>query len=798
MSGSDVRRSVVAGLATMLGACALTPVFSSAAWLLPVAGVVLTVLAGGLLLRAGGGALWPAIRGGRHATGRTAVAGAALVPIGQLFLVLCLLTVLFAPAKSFAGVLPTRSSVAQLGTVLAEGSAEMREQATPALPLTGLLALTVVLVSLVAVTVDLVAVAGRQPAVAGLGLLVLFCVPVSTIVGSIGLTALAAPAVGMALLLWADQHERLDLGDHVGRRILGAGGAAALRIGAAALVGGLVLGSVVPTLAEGSLTTGLGGGSGSSTGTALEPTAALRGELTRERPEDLLQVDTPSSEPGYLRSVVLDQYDNKGGWSLSNLDGEVSVADTDALAPLAPDQARRPVTGTITVLGHDDRFLPVFTSPLAVRILDGSSDDWRFDRATGTVFGRRVTTGGLTYFVSASQPRPSIDQLSASPALPLDDAVRRRFTKLPQLDPRVTDLVATLTAGVGVDPYERVRRINDYLTDRANGFVYSLATEPGTSGDDLVDFLRLRRGYCEQYAGAMAVLVRAAGVPARMALGYTDGVVQPDGTRVITTDDAHAWVEVYFDGLGWVPFDPTPIGEGRAADLPWAPRAGDQQQPQAGTDSPATTAPSQQLPRPQQDRGGNGVTPSTTAKATTASVRPYLLAGGGTLLALALLVLPATIRALQRRRRLTDGGAGALWDELGATAADLGLRFHPAWTPRRTADELAGAMGGAGRTPDPAAVEAVHRLALAEERSSYGPAPGRPREPELVPALRAARRALGRGKPRSVRLRALLWPSSLVAGAGSRVVGSRVMAATGGRLGRSIRQRRARRAARPA
>jgi transglutaminase-like putative cysteine protease len=794
MSGADVRRSVVAGLATLLGTCALSPVFSSSAWLPPVVAVVLAVLAGGLLLRVGGAALWSGLRGDRPATGRAAAAGVALVPVGQLLLVVCLLTALYAPKKALLGVLPTRSSLAQLGTVLAEGSAEMREQATPALPLTGLLALTTVLVGLVAVTVDLVAVAGRQPAVAGLGLLVLFCVPVSTIVGSIGLAALTAPAVGMALLLWADQHQRLDLGDHVGRRLLGAGGGAALRIGATALVCGLVVGSVVPILTEGSLTTGLGGGSGSSTGTALEPTASLRGDLTRQRPENLLQVDTPTAQPGYLRSVVLDQYDNDGGWSLSNLNGEISVADTDQLEPLQLDEARRPVSGTITVLGHNDRFMPVFTSPETVRVLDGSSDDWRFDESTGTIFGRRVTTEGLTYWSSAAQPRPSVELLTSSAPLTLNDPLRRRFTRLPDLDPRVTELVTSLTGGIGTDqPYRRVRAIQDYLTDRSNGFVYSLATEPGTSGDDLVDFLRLRRGYCEQYAGAMTVMVRAAGVPARLALGYTPGKVQSDGTRVITTDDAHAWVEVYFDELGWVPFDPTPIGEGRAADLPWAPRAGDNQTPQAGPDSPAATVPSQQAPRPQQDRGGNGVTPTRSTAGAAVSLRPYLLAGGGALLVVALLILPATTRALQRRRRLADGRAGSLWDELGAGAADLGLRLHPAWTPRRTAEELAGAMSRAGAPPDPAAVEAVHRLALAEERASYGPATGADEAPELVVALHAARRALGRGRPRGVRLRALLWPASLVAGAAPRLAGW-----ARERLGRPIRHRRAGRATRPA
>ena len=784
MSGADVRRSVAAAVATLLGACALTPVFSSGAWLPPVAAVVLAVLAGGLLLRTAAAALAPRRRAG---------ALVALVPVGQLLLVLCLLTALWAPSEALAGVLPTPTSLAQLGTVLTEGSAEMREQATPALPLTGLLALTTVLVALVAVTVDLVAVAGRQPAVAGLGLLVLFCVPVSTIVGSIGWIAFAAPAIGMAVLLWADQHERLDLGNRVGRRVLGTGGASALRIGAAALLVGVVLGSLVPTFSEGSLATGLGAGTGSSTGTSLDPVAEMRGQLTRERAQDLLSVDTSTSDPGYLRSVVIDQYDIDGGWSMSNLNGEISVADTDELDPVRIDEARRPLSGTVTVLDHDDRFLPVFTSPLSVRVLDGSTDDWRYDQATGTVFGRQVSTEGLRYWVSADQPRPSAELLASSPAVPRNSPLRARFTALPQLDPRVTGLVTELTADVPWDqPYERVRRIHEYFTDRSNGFVYSLATEPGTSGDDLVDFLRLRRGYCEQYAGAMGVLVRAAGVPARVALGYTPGRVQSDGTRLITTDDAHAWVEVYFQGLGWVPFDPTPISDLRAPDLPWAPRPGDEQQPDAAEEAPAPSAPAPTGPRAPQDRGEEAITALTAPTDPERSLRPYLLAGGGAVLTVAVLVLPAALRALQRRRRLADGRPGSLWDELGATAADLGVRVHPAWTPRRTAEELAQAMSRPDGAPDPVAVDAVHRIALAEEDASYGPATDRAATAELVAAVRTARHGLRRSRPRAAQLRALLWPSSLVTGAGPRLLAWCREQVVG-----QVRRWRTRRAARP-
>jgi hypothetical protein len=783
MNDSDVRSAGAAAVATLLGAAALTPVYTSTAWLAPVLAVLLTVLAGGLLLRVGGAALWAVLTRGRTPGARVSALGVALVPVGQVLLLLAVLTALFAPAEAIAGVFPTSGSLEQLVGVLGDGSAELREQATPALPLTGLLSITAVFVGLIAVLVDLVTVAGRQATLAGLGLLVLYCVPVATVTGTIGLVALAAPATGFALLMWTDQRRRLASSGRTTRRSGVAGGLAALRIGTAALAAGLVLGSLVPTLTEGSLATGLGGGSGGgATGTSLDPVATMQGQLTLPEPIDLLRVEASVADPGYLRAVAVDEYDNDSGWTLSNLGGEESIADDDSLAPLPGRQSSRPVTATIRVLEHDDRFLPTLFSPQSVQLDGGGADGWRFDPGTGTVYGREVTSGGLSYRVTATEPRPTLAQLTGAGQLEPDDPVQQLFTALPLLDPRVTDQVAEVTAEAGT-PYERVRSIQDFLTDRSKGFIYSLSTEPGTSGDDLVDFLRLRRGYCEQYAGAMAVMVRAAGVPARVALGYTPGTEQEDGSRLITSDDAHAWVEVYFEGLGWVPFDPTPIASDRAVDLPWAPRAGEEDTG-SQADVPVPTAPSQPLPTAPQDRAAGGAPGAQSGQGGDGLL--WSLAGG---IGLALLVAvavaaPAGVRALQRRRRVAAGTAGALWDELTATAMDAGMPLHPAWTPRRAARELgtvlrSGASGGG---------EAVLRLALAEESASYGPA-GQRVHPDLPAALETARRGLLAALPRAARLRARLWPASLVDGAGSRLA-----AAAARRVPRPIRRGRRTRA----
>jgi transglutaminase-like putative cysteine protease len=767
----DRRAAAAAAAATLLGSFSLAPVFTTAAWLRPVLAVVLAVWAAGLLLRHGIPALWATATGGRPVPRGLGTMGAVAVPVAQAFLVACVLTALYAPADAWAGVVPTPTSVLALNEVLVDGTAELQEQATPALPLTGLLALTALLVGIIALAVDLLAVTARQAAFAGVGLLVLYCIPVSTVTGSIGLAALVAPAVGFVLLLWADQRRRLaGRGRRAARAGTGTGARAAVRIGLFALATGLVLGAFVPTLPEGSFGSGLGGGAGGggSTGTALDPVATLEGQLNLPDPIDLLEVEGDVDRLGHLRSVSLDQYDPDAGWTMSNLDGETSVAEP-SLSPVPPGLTTRDVEVRISAREHADRFLPVPWAPQRVQVTD--PENWRYDPSTGTVFGRETTTSRRTWFVSADQPAPTAGLLQDSPALGNADPVRQRFTQLPELAPEVTDLVTEVTAGAST-PYERVRAINDFLTDRDNGFVYSLSTTLGTSDDDLVNFLELRRGFCEQYAGAMAVMVRAAGVPARVVLGYTPGELRDDGTRMITTDDAHAWVEAYFAGLGWVAFDPTPIAQERAVALPWAPRAEDE--PAATPDGADPTAQPSQAPAPREDRGATQI-PELAVQEGGGGLLPSLLAGTGVALAVvAVVAVPGVVRAGQRRRRIADGEPGMLWDELGASVRDLGLPLDPALTPRQASRHLA---EQAGHAPDPllasAAADALRELASAEEAASYGPSrTGSPADAEraehLKEQLLTAERALRHSVPAPTRLRAVLWPTSLVADVAAR------------------------------
>jgi hypothetical protein len=762
MTRADRRAAAAAAAATLLGAASLLPVFTTTAWFRPVLSVVLVVWGGGLALRTGGPALWQRLAPGRPVPGALAAAGVVLVPLAQLALVLCVLTVFYAPHDAWFRIGPTPTSLRDLTEVFLDGGAEIREQATPALPLTGLVALTALLVGIIAVAVDLVAVAGRRAALAGLGLLGLYCVPIGTVTGGVGLAPIVAPSAGFALLLWVDQRRRLAAGDRpTARAVSGGGSRTALRVGVFALAAGVVLGAFVPTLPEGSFGTGLGGGSGpgGTAGTALDPVAALQGQLTLPEPLPLLRMRANVDDPGHLRTVVLDQYNSETGWVMSNLDGEESVSQP-VLAPLPGGEAVRDVEAEISALEHDDRFLPLLWAPQQVYVQN--PENWRFDPSTATVFGRDTTTAELTWTVRAEQPEPSADLLDSVEALGPGNAVWERYTELPELDPSVPALVSDLVKGAET-PYQRVRAILEYLSDRDNGFIYSLSTSPGTSDDDLVNFLKLKAGYCEQYAGAMAVLVRAAQVPARVVLGYTPGEAQPDGTRLITTDDAHAWVEVFFDGLGWVPFDPTPISSDRAVTLPWAPRANDQAaDPTQG--STATSSP-QAAPTPRADRGATSIPDLAQSSGTSGWLRPLLVGVGIALLVGVVVAVPATTRVLRRRRRVATGAPTDLWDELAATVRDLGLSWDPAWTPRQTAAQLTEQAGHGG---DPIvadhAGEAVRQLALAEEAATYGRAAEL--DPERVERLQqslvTARKGLIAAVPQWTRLRAMVWPASLV------------------------------------
>ena len=134
--------------------------------------------------------------------------------------------------------------------------------------------------------------------------------------------------------------------------------------------------------------------------------------------------------------------------------------------------------------------------------------------------------------------------------------VQKQFLVLPESVPeRVLALARDLTASKS-NPYDRAIAIQNYLRQ----FPYTLEVPAPPSGRDVADYFLfdLKQGYCDYYASTMVVLARAAGLPARLVIGYANGTYDRERAQYIVTENyAHSWVEIYFAGIGWVEFEPT-------------------------------------------------------------------------------------------------------------------------------------------------------------------------------------------------------------------------------------------------
>jgi hypothetical protein len=108
------------------------------------------------------------------------------------------------------------------------------------------------------------------------------------------------------------------------------------------------------------------------------------------------------------------------------------------------------------------------------------------------------------------------------------------------------------------DPFHLAEAVQDYLYSEG-GFVYKTDVRGLCGSEPVVDcFLRIKAGYCEYFATTMAMMLRTQGIPARLAMGYLPGHKLSDGAYEVGRSAAHAWVEVFFPGYGWIRFDPTP------------------------------------------------------------------------------------------------------------------------------------------------------------------------------------------------------------------------------------------------
>ncbi|WP_214368509.1 DUF3488 and DUF4129 domain-containing transglutaminase family protein [Pseudonocardia sp. H11422] len=696
---------LAAGAAVLLCGAPVSSLVQGAGWLGHAGTVVALVTGVGLLV------------------GR---AHGVLVTGAQVLAVFGLLTALFTDAGLF-GVIPGPSAFAEFGDLLA-GAAPQVETGTPPVPATPeVLFLITGAFGLLAVAVYAVTLSAGAPAAAGVPLLALFAVPTSLADELLPWWVVATGACGFGLLLLTRDGARRQL-------------PAGMAVTAVAVVLALVIGSAASMVGtSGRFTGGSAGGAGGAIG--LTPFTALRGQLTRADETELFRV-TGLPRPQYLRALTLRDFAPAGGWQAGAPDPGVPLT-----GPLPADISPpgEDVTVEIENVGFRDYWLPLYGSPLAVS--DLPEDTWAYDRRSGTAYTTRPRRED-GWQQRALLPAPTAEQLhAASDRSDVDPA----YLATEGVDPRVVALAAEVTAGSSSD-FDRSLALLDWFTGPGSQFRYSLQTAPGNGDDALVEFLTLgRAGYCEQFASAMAIMLRTLGVPARVAVGFTAGT--DTGTyRSVGTSDAHAWVEAFFPGYGWVPFDPTPLTDGRALVPPYVQEARDQA---GGLDqrSPADELTPDQLPH-----GGADAPAAMPPVAGPQPGSPATPEGPGFPLYVPLVLLaavlaglvPAGVRTLSRRRRLTAAAAGgpaavrAGWEELLAESADRGVGSAPSDTVRAAARRLV-----REHQLDAAAQDALRDVVGAVEASWYGgrhPGPG-----ELSGPLQAVRAAITAGSRRTLR-----------------------------------------------
>lgn len=248
----------------------------------------------------------------------------------------------------------------------------------------------------------------------------------------------------------------------------------------------------------------------------------------------------------YWRQLTYDYYNGRGWFATGLWTERFSAGATLPIPVRANDRVLRQA---VTVLDDTQSFVAVAGTPLAVD--HPFSVSWR---GTEDIFA--VLAEATTYRADSVLPQVSAAQLRAA-GTQYPPEITARYLQLPQDVPeRVLSLARELTAGQPT-AYDRAVAIETYLRST---YPYNLNVPLPDASKDVVDYFlfELQRGYCDYYASAMVVLARAAGLPARLVVGYATGTYEPERDAYLVREkNAHAWVEVYFPGYGWIEFEPT-------------------------------------------------------------------------------------------------------------------------------------------------------------------------------------------------------------------------------------------------
>lgn len=283
------------------------------------------------------------------------------------------------------------------------------------------------------------------------------------------------------------------------------------------------------------------------------PRAHLPGaapELGREVALRVRVAGDPSNLQLYWRGQTYDTYTGRGWENATEPEVRSFAAGQPWAAELPSTEGRRPILASFEVIRASRQVLYATGEPV------GIDRPYRaLLRGPGDLLALTAETGLGAYTVLSHVPEQNITTLAATGTIYPTDVISRYLQLPPDIDPRLIETAKDWTEGAET-PYDKAAAIEREL--RKIPYSLDVPTPPGDR--ELVSWFLfdLKKGYCDYYASAMVMLARLSGIPARLAIGYATGDLdEATGQYSVTEAQAHSWPELYFPGIGWVPFEPT-------------------------------------------------------------------------------------------------------------------------------------------------------------------------------------------------------------------------------------------------
>ncbi|MFI7060743.1 transglutaminaseTgpA domain-containing protein [Kribbella sp. NPDC050124] len=680
------RISLAAWGATVLGSLVLTPVFSGPFLFISA------FLCGAIT---GVGILLQNLRAPR-----------IVVPFVQLLVLVELIAFFFLRDTLKFGLIPVKATALEFNQQLVNAMDSINRFSAPLPPDSHLTLFAASVIAATGLLIHVIAVQLRQAAWAGLLLLIMYTVPAATVHGGLPALLFIPPALGYILLLSAEGRSRLS---RWGRRISGVShldaaepveasalGQAGRRIGLTVVALAALLPALLPALPEGVIGNGLAGtGPGTGVGASISSTDPML-DMGRnlKRGDNVVALTYKGGPAGgtYLRLTALDFFDGDTWRIAPRQEGRKIGNELTPPPGYGGDLSKVPQTKMEIDVSRSFRsqFAPV---PYPVRSIS-LKRDWRYDAGTlDVVSSNGQVVGGKKYDVTSYDLQPTSQQLHDAIGAGEPDQFTSRVPR--QTPESIKELTLDITKSAGSNQFESAVLLQNWFRS-GGGFTYSTDTSRGSGMRALREFLLdSKTGYCEQFATGMALMARIIGIPSRVGIGFLPGQAGKDGEYTVKMHDMHAWPELYFQGIGWVRFEPTPAA--RVASTPgWtSPAAPNPTSPSTAPTTAPTSPGATEDPgveRPNDDRN----LPDDTGAPIIDSGN-WFSNGGGRNIAIAagvllLLGIPWLIRSTTRRRRFARPpgrlGAEGLWAEIRDTARDLGLDWSDIATPRQSGEWL--------------------------------------------------------------------------------------------------------------